>query len=94
MISNNRKGGISLNDLKPRRIISEGICPRANTRADEKDTIQKIWFCHFSFKIIEEISHTRNGIKNSRNIISSPIPAIAEATRDVGKGGCGSLANG
>ncbi|RKY75339.1 hypothetical protein DRQ12_12030 [candidate division KSB1 bacterium] len=34
---------------------------------------------------------TQNEMKNSRKIISSPIPAMADATREVGNGGCGIL---
>ena len=35
------------------------------------------------------MNHTQKEIKKSRNITSSPMPAIMEATREEGNGGCG-----
>ncbi len=89
MTSATNAGGISDIFLNPYINIAEGKCPNENAKADKPVAIQKIWFCHLLFKITHEIIHTKKGMKKSLNIISSPIPAAADATIEAGKGGWG-----
>ncbi len=73
--------------------ITEGRCPKAKTSAEKIETPQNTLPCHFPFNIKVDMTHIPKGMKNNRKITSSPIPATAEVTIEVGKGGCGSAPN-
>src|SRR5512136_768082 len=82
-----KTGGTCWKEGRPKRIMSAGRWLKPKRSAENTATAQKTWSCRSPFRIFVETIHVPREMRKRRKIISSPIPAVAEAMRDEGNGG-------